>query len=430
MAGLAGNGMSDATSETRRLADYLGGLSPLSVSHKLTLAFVLFLAPLGYVTAKLTEQQQKAIDFADKERRGLRYLALVGEAEAQLFEHVQENAAASGHNHVENARARLLEANAQFGDVLEVDAFAASALAALDAVKAETYPGQAVMAAAQVELAALRREVGDRSNLILDPGLDSYHTMDVVLMKVPALLDSLQALGKTARSAVADGHVSAAERARILAARGFAEDALDQIDTSIAAGIRGASDDRLRDAIGRFQGTARSYVQEMIDEVALATSRPRASSAGMNGAESTARLSVSSLASAMRLELDRLLRERIERFENERLYTLLVAAALFLAALSMTVLFVRRGVLQPLGMLTDSIRTLSAGEYDDAVPLQTRGDEIGEIARAVEVLRDMARSKLNSDAARAAAELADWTVGLVHGTVSGRVSRGRRTRSY
>ena len=33
-----------------------GLLSPLSVSQKLTLAFALFLLPLGYVTAKLTEQ--------------------------------------------------------------------------------------------------------------------------------------------------------------------------------------------------------------------------------------------------------------------------------------------------------------------------------------------------------------------------------------
>lgn len=42
-----------------------------------------------------------------------------------------------------------------------------------------------------IDIANLRSHVGDSSNLILDPDLDSYYLMDTVLLKLPSTADQL-----------------------------------------------------------------------------------------------------------------------------------------------------------------------------------------------------------------------------------------------
>ena len=121
-------------------------------------------------------------------------------------------------------------------------------------------------------------------------------------------------------------------------------------------------------------------------------------------AEAAAATSLVAMGDIVSAELDRLLSERIKRFQNERTVTLLLAFALFGAALATTIVMLRQGVVLPIAQLTNAIRSLAEGGYDRVVPLQERGDEVGEIARALEVLREVARSKIEVDAARLAAE--------------------------
>jgi hypothetical protein len=88
---LAENAVSDQNgSATGRAAS--GFLSGLSVTTKFALALSLFLAPLAFVTVNLTAEQQKAIEFADRERIGLSYLVAVTSAEEALREWGAEGA--------------------------------------------------------------------------------------------------------------------------------------------------------------------------------------------------------------------------------------------------------------------------------------------------------------------------------------------------
>src|SRR5690606_14996064 len=47
------------------------------------------------------------------------------------------------------------------------------------------------------------------------------------------------------------------------------------------------------------------------------------------------------------------------------------------------------------------------GRYDEDIPALTRQDEIGAMARALDVLREAAQAKIAADAARASAESAN-----------------------
>ena len=75
---------------------------------------------------------------------------------------------------------------------------------------------QASMHAARCDRAgrALVTRVGNQSNLILDPDLDSYYTMSLVLLRFPELLDLVAAIGRAPARAAAR---RAAERGRLRA---------------------------------------------------------------------------------------------------------------------------------------------------------------------------------------------------------------------
>lgn len=83
------------------------------------------------------------------------------------------------------------------------------------------------------DLRTLIQHVGDLSNLVLDPDLDSYYLMDVTLLAVPQTLDRVAKSLATVRAAALDGKVDAAERAALqVHAAMFAEADRQRIEAS------------------------------------------------------------------------------------------------------------------------------------------------------------------------------------------------------
>jgi methyl-accepting chemotaxis protein len=78
---------------------------------------------------------------------------------------------------------------------------------------------------------------------------------------------------------------------------------------------------------------------------------------------------------------------------------LIVAVGAAMAALFAAAFLVQRGIGGPLKGLTASMEQLRRGELDAAIAGEGRGDEIGQIARAVGEFRNLLREKLARDAA-------------------------------
>ena len=81
-----------------------------------------------------------------------------------------------------------------------------------------------------------------------------------------------------------------------------------------------------------------------------------------------------------------------------------IGSALILIGLILTLLVVHRRVARPLQRLASVMRSLADAETITAVPLVQRQDEIGDMARAVEVFRDHAQARETLEAAAAHAE--------------------------
>jgi methyl-accepting chemotaxis protein len=165
-----------------------------SIAAKLVGVMALLFLPLLIMGYLLASEMMHTVRFAQREVLGVQYLVPLYRLNQQLV-------------------------RVQLGQVEQLgDATWAADLAALDALEhddttallEETWSTvatqlQNINASAEPEqlrtaikvLRAVVVRVGDASNLILDPDLDTYYVMDVVLLKVFALLDSVVTLHNT-----------------------------------------------------------------------------------------------------------------------------------------------------------------------------------------------------------------------------------------
>jgi methyl-accepting chemotaxis protein len=154
-------------------------------------------------------------------------------------------------------------------------------------------------------------EVGNRSNLILDPDLDSFWVMDAVVVKAPTIITESSSLVRLLR----DDESSIPDRALATGALASASAGLiTGLDTSYSA----TSDASLQAEIGPLRTTLTSAVAELValgseslsgelpDQTALDAVYQRVVDAELDFSRATTDV------------LDRLLRTRIDGFEGDR----------------------------------------------------------------------------------------------------------------
>ena len=162
-------------------------LGRLSVGHKLLVIYLLDLTAVIFISGILINEKFIAIDFGRKEQAGTTYIERL--RPTLLATAGWQGAAAAS----VPSLARIEE---ELGDGMrsaEASAQFRQAMAQLAAVPA-AQRGAAAREALEKGRALVVR-VGNQSNLILDPDLDSYYTMSLVLLRFPELLELNAAMG-------------------------------------------------------------------------------------------------------------------------------------------------------------------------------------------------------------------------------------------
>src|SRR5690606_25442578 len=75
----------------------------------------------------------------------------------------------------------------------------------------------------------LNTRVGDTSNLILDPDLDSYYVMDITTIRLPLLLKRLGEISERSDELLARGSITDSEREQLLLQESLLEEQLQGI---------------------------------------------------------------------------------------------------------------------------------------------------------------------------------------------------------
>ena len=292
----------------------------LPFAAKFAVLAVVLLLPLVYVTTQYRSVQQASIDFSAKERLGIEYIipanALVAEvaeaADASLEGRPVDRTA------LDAAVAAVDEVDAELGGTLEttqlwneVKAGLTSALARQDLSPTERFTvWQGVLSGTT----AVVTRAGDKSNLILDPDLDTFYLMDAVVVKVPAMITAVsQVTGNATLQTAAQGDEQRALAIEVALANGGLGSSLGGLQGGLATSFSETRDETLE---GTLKGQL-DAVGTSVDQV-LGGSLPFIEGAGsdaqleqLHAAAAKANADLAALAAATAPELDRLIEVRI-----------------------------------------------------------------------------------------------------------------------
>lgn len=387
----------------------------------LILAFVLPFGVLGYFTL-LTYNEHLHIAQLEKDGNAvIRPLAdvAVGLTEHELAVRLKipgEVQAAQGQ--VDRAFAALEEARRQYGPQLR---FTSSQLEgrglgtlrpesyrpAWEAIKAQSAQNKpSVVTSQHTQFNALIQnmisDVGDQSQLILDPALDSYYVMDLVIGALPPLQERLSRLTVLAAFDAAEPETAASIIG--LAALVRVND-LPRLETGLDRAIKeDAANFGRSESLSRELTPKAATLRREIDALLAAATAPTPNRENVIAAGRRAQDALSKFWRASIDELDVLLGQRSASWRGKRFSTFFYTEfALVLSTL--LAVFVIRLITKPLGQLT-AAASAAATRGDLSLPIPEGGrDEIGELARAFHAMTDRFRT-----VSEVAGDLADGNV--------------------
>src|SRR5262245_41420430 len=169
-------------------------LHRLRLAHRLLLIYLLSLVSVAVLAYSLVAEKNIAIEIANKELRGSAYVAVVRQALLTLIE--ERRPSASSPSYRQSARRTALQdlasaveaAERQFGQDMGTVGEAYRLTSLLRQLSEYDEANLEVQRSARAAASRLISRIGDSSNLILDPELDSYYMMSIVMLRLPQLV--------------------------------------------------------------------------------------------------------------------------------------------------------------------------------------------------------------------------------------------------
>lgn len=316
----------------------------MSIGARLGLIGGVMMIPIGMLAGLFIAKANKEISFAERELGGAEYI----HAALALFEEGDAKASPE-----------LRDARDRFDTLFGTTGLSATFVDAADP-QARRDAGMKLFTA-----------VADSSNLTLDPDLDSYYVMDVVVMRLPLLHDAIAKFANATQAPEAERAIAVA----------IALDRLATIqatlDASIAAAIKGNPDG----------GTAMVLAGPEATLVAALANIEAAAKAGNVFDEETADLAANALWGKAASELDRLLTQRIGKLQTN-LFTWLGASAIVLLLAAVLMLTISRAMSQRISKLVLTMEKLAQEDVQVEIPSRDDTNETGKISAALVVFRD------------------------------------------
>ncbi len=379
-------------------------LNRLSIPRRLAALVAAFTLPIGVMLMLIVININSDIQFGTLEQTGNAFQRPLASLLDALAEHrhagidrlsgggADADAAA---RRVDQALSDLEAAAAAYGEDLQ---FTAEGLAARQrshasvatlagewrALKSMQGPTVAAFIERHAHLVADVRTMvshaGDTSNLILDPDLDSYYTMDITLLAVPQAQARLATIVELAQTLAQQGSVSEADRVKVaVLAAALKENDLDRIAADAATALNedqnfyGASETlkaQLSPAVAAFVANGTALAAALDAVVASAGSPDAVVAAGV-----TARKSAMTLWTAAAGELDRLLATRAAALRSSRLWAVGLSLAVWVGALAIA-LVIARSITGP---LTDTSTTIAG----NARSIRRAADEVSRASQSL-----------------------------------------------
>jgi methyl-accepting chemotaxis protein len=383
----------------------------LTVGPRLYVVFALFIAPIAYLIYSLISTQNVAIDSANQERQGNSYIQILRETQFSLLGLTPKTATLAE---------ILRKAESDYGFGLDSAEEAKKVIASLDSDDARP------------ALRDLISKIGDTSQLILDPDLDSYYVMDSVVVNMPDLADRIHTIVALAADISAKDALLADDKTEYLIEKGGLQTTAANLESDYTHAYKGSTDGSVKDHLDRL------YIKlnKLVSDLLVATDAEVLKKVGKSDSRMIFELERQTLSAlhdlnmAAAVDLERLLTNRVDGFMNDRWTKLGVTLAMFLIIFAFGGFQVIHCLVRPIEAMTTTMRVLAKGDLDVTVPALDRVDELGEMASAIVVFKDNAlamrrmgeegeiiRKKSREERREFTRELADTFENKVHSAV-------------
>jgi PAS domain S-box-containing protein len=373
-------------------------LNRLKYPQKFLLISFFFLLPLALVMTSFIFEINSRINFAQKELYGNAYLRPL----RQLFEHALQyreltQAYLTGdlalepdlqqlQAHIDSDFKTLEAVNQRYGQTLKTNAKLNGLQASWQNLKnhileLEPTVSNDLNARFIADMRALISLVGDTSNLILDPDLDSYYLMDIILLKLPENQDLLAQTKLLGQQVVTRQSLTAQEEAQLIVLGGLVGSNVNAIRKSMDVAFQNNSAQNLEPFLV-------APLQEFVvtSDVFLGTmDRAVINSPTIEVEPSTyTALNQAALESSFKLwdqtvtQLDGLLQTRIDGFARSRLWVSAITALVLLLVAYLWVAFYL-AVMRTVSTLDVVSKQMLDGNMAAAVRLDNQ-DELGQVA--------------------------------------------------
>ncbi|MFC0401803.1 EAL domain-containing protein [Paraburkholderia rhizosphaerae] len=366
-------------------------LARLRVGRKLLLIYLLDLSAVLYISGILIHEKYIAIDFSNKEIVGNAYLRTVRDALVKVAS-VGAGArppAQALHDTV----VALDDAQVQFGAAMQTDALNRRVRDALTMLSRDKTPNAADVNDALLASRELVTRIGNQSNLILDPDLDSYYSMSLSILRYPALLDAMNQIGSGLHD---DRQPVSADlmRTRYLVREGQLDAVLQGLRTDFAEAV--AANHELESALGPSIGQiSRSVEQYRSTARAIVNSggADAARLAALDAAQQRVIADVGQTWHQTGIELDHLLHQRV-RALYARMWLHLGTALFLLFGILTMVYTVAQQISRPLRQLARVMDTVRrTGDHSLRARWHSQ-DEIGVLVNGFnEMLEQLDRER-------------------------------------
>jgi methyl-accepting chemotaxis protein len=347
-----------------------------SVAHTITLPFALILLPLMFLLYFLVDVHQSSIKSTRNELTGLpaiqSALQLVealadpadltspGKKLALTFRKIEEF-----HNNI-----RPWAGDPKHAALVE---FVAKGLAAENARSSLT---PAVAAKMINVLSGLIRHIATKSELALDPAVDSFYLGQILTDDLADLYGAILALRKEGTSPEYAAETIARESAPYIRhVANIMDGGQEETSRQIAKSTLSAPIAHLKAINTPLM--AKGAQPRMTDEVA----------ASLLGALKEARIAAAT-------NITQILQTRIASVESQRNIQVAGSIAFLIVIMTITIMILRRSVIHPIARITNAMNRIANDDLETPIHDTARRDEIGALAGAANIFRQKAKQRL------------------------------------
>jgi len=379
-------------------------MNRLSYPQKFTLIGFLFAMPLTLVIYLLISEINSRVDFAQKEIYGNEYLRPLRQLreyipKLQLLNYQDLNRNLTNLDATKNLEAKIEE---NFQALENTDRRLGKILISSDKFNHlyqnwqnfklrrsqwswETY--DVVYYKIIADINRLSVHVGDTSNLILDPDLDTYYLMDATLLKLPEMQKVLSEIRLISQKSSARSDATPQERAQMITLAGKLRELNQDLAINMEVGFSNNPHGNLRPKLSESLRKFNAVVEQLtgqLDKLIYPTAVVEYY-AYLDGSDRVLTSSFELWDESL-TELDFLLQKRIDSFVAKKR----IIAIFVLTSLAIVIyLFVSfyRAVMQTVFVLDEASKKMASGNLDHKIFLDNR-DELGQVVGSFNKIAD------------------------------------------